>query len=622
MSKDKIVKKYIPTGNEYIALPTIRESDASVEGVNVVMARLDGLLEIEGSPGRAFLSCDAADREAGQWAWQFKEHWIPEFQHASEPERRGLICAPPDQRFFIYRAPVAQGSAGGRFTLSIGKLFQTINVRHEIPQWMCRISPFNWSWTPGVTVDIFVGGTLLLTLSLRCPDGAACWMRTTEEAIPIKEGAPDVETSAPFELVLEPKGRPDLVVGFGLSRVGARSADLEVGRESADTWIARTEQWLAQRSVVVPGDAALSTKANRNGHFARFYAMARTLDTSDVVSMTSRSHRYYVSAAYWDRDSLLWLYPFLVRNDRDYALELLRYALGPQLRHAGIHSRQIGGQILEYGFELDELAAPLMAVGQWLQLYPETKVLEDNAIRRGVLELLGRLRHWRAADVALYRTELMPTDDLIVHGRDVLAYNNTLVLHTLRLLLPAMKQAAPEQARWMEAEIKAIPGAIRKHLVREGVFQWATDLKDSTEFYDEAAGSLLLLAHYGLCAEDDPTFVATAERLYSSSYPYCLPGPFSELGNRHTDGQPHPWVLSACNSVLSGIRREAGLDFLRRVPMDNGIACESVNVETGLPESGMHFATCAGFVAHAIAFGTGAYKHSTAPHASAGLAER
>ena len=41
--------------------------------------------------------------------------------------------------------------------------------------------------------------------------------------------------------------------------------------------------------------------------------------------MTSRSHRYYVSSAYWDRDSLLWLFPFLVRNDKALALDLSHF---------------------------------------------------------------------------------------------------------------------------------------------------------------------------------------------------------------------------------------------------------------------------------------------------------
>jgi meiotically up-regulated gene 157 (Mug157) protein len=182
------------------------------------------------------------------------------------------------------------------------------------------------------------------------------------------------------------------------------------------------------------------------------------------------------------------------------------------------------------------------------------------------------------------------------------------VAHGLKLLIPILETVAPELVKWSRNEIAEIPSAIRRHLVRDGKYMWSTDMAGNCEMYDEAAGSLLLLSHYGLCKPDDATYRRTVDHLYSAEYPYRLKGPFSELGNRHTGDNPHPWVLSACNSVLSGIRREQGLDFLRRAPMDNNIACESVNVQTGLPESGFHFATCAGFVAYAIATGMDAWE--------------
>ncbi len=595
----------LPTGNEYLAVPTIRESDAAIDSVNVVLSKLDGLLELVGSEAFPFLACSPMGEAGHELDWRLIEDWIPTFGVRGDAGgRRGVICAPPDQRFLIYSAPASARPV--RFTLAIDQIVQTINVRHRLPSWTCRIAPFNWSYKHGVVIDIYTG-ELLLSVSLRCTGRGSYRCHANGDVHQLSADSPEVETSGAFRVEVDPADQAELLVGFGLSRVGARAADLEGARIPPAEWVERAEQWLADRALLVEGDPALSAKGNRNGHFARFFAMARALDTSEVVSMTSRSHRYYVSAAYWDRDSLLWLYPFLVRNDRDHALDLLRYAFGPQLRHAGIHSRQIGGQILEYGFELDELCAPLIALGTWEVLHREVSVWGEAPFREGAVELLRRLRSWRCADAALYRTELMPTDDPLVGGRDVLTYNNALVLHTLRLMLPFAEACAPSLVEWMRADAEAIPAAIDRHLVRNGIFQWSTDLNGSVEFYDEAAGSLLLLPYYGLCDPQSPTFLKTVSTLYSSDYEYRHPGPFSELGNRHTE-VPHPWILSACNSVLSGVRRDVGLDFLRRAPMDGGIACESVSAESGLPETGMHFATCAGFVAHAIAHGTGSYR--------------
>jgi len=52
----------------------------------------------------------------------------------------------------------------------------------------------------------------------------------------------------------------------------------------------------------------LDVLMNRN-FLSRVYAWGKTIDTEQVVGVTSRSPRYYVSAAYWDRDAMLWSFP-------------------------------------------------------------------------------------------------------------------------------------------------------------------------------------------------------------------------------------------------------------------------------------------------------------------------
>jgi hypothetical protein len=620
-----------PTGNQFLSIPTIRSCDAAIETLSVVLDSLGGLLEMEGSAERPLLSYQegsaaAASAGAGDLAaaWSLGGDWIPRFAPTAaaldSADKRGTVCAPPDQRFFLYRMPTAR--RGGSFVFHLERLYQTINVRHELTGWTCRAQNFSWSYTPGIVLDLHAG-PLLVTLSLRGPEGSSYALLDGERRLPLEMGGAAIERRGGVTIEVCTTGEPLLVVGIGPSRVAARSADLEVDRLGADRWLRATDDWLAARALRLDTDPRMQTAANRNGHFARFFAMATTLDTGRTVSMTSRSHRYYVSAAYWDRDSLLWLYPFLVRNDPDHALQLLRYAYGTQLANAGIHSRDIRGQILEYGFELDELCAPLIALGEWLALCPERPLLEEEMFRRGAAELLGRLRRWRCADVALYRTELMPTDDLLVGGRDLLTYNNALVLHALRLLLPWADRIAPHAREWMASDVEAISPAIHEHLVADGVYQWSTALGGEAEFYDEAAGSLLLLPYFGLCAASSPVYRKTVATLYSGAYPYRMGGRFDELGNRHTAGAPHPWVLSACNSALSGVRTAEGLALLRDAQMDGGIACESINNMTGAPESGEHFATCAGFVAHAIATATGSYSEQVRardPHRAPGAA--
>ncbi|MBN1269352.1 MAG: glycoside hydrolase family 125 protein [Kiritimatiellae bacterium] len=602
------MSRVIPTGNEYLSLPVIRADDGAIESLNVILMQFDGLLEFCGPGDVPLISCPAMEAERGQWEWSYRADWLPEFRHRNHPDKSGVIFAPPGERFLVFRAPrVAPSTSLGagrapHFSIAFGGLHQTANLRHALPRADYVVSCFGWAQELSAMVNVYCG-PLVASIAFRSPGRAGYKFVDARGARDLTQQGSPITTSGSFGIEVTCEGEPDLVVSVGLSSVETISANIEAGRVPVDEWLRRTEAHLSQRRVTIPGDPGLETKANRNGHFARYFAMGRTLDTDEAVSMTSRSHRYYVSSAYWDRDSLLWLYPFLLRHDKPLAEDLLRYAFGRQLAHAGIHSRYVSGRILEYGFELDELLAPLVALGNWARACPREAIWEEAPFQMGVAELLKRLAAWRCPDVALYRTELMPTDDRIVGGRDILTYDNALAAYALEGLVPVLERTAPAAAGAVRAEASAIRKAVMDNLVRDGMFVWAADAAGGTEFYDEAAGSLVLLPYYDFCAADSPVYRKTLARLYSKDYPYFRQGAFAELGNRHTDS-PHPWVLSACNSILSRARLSEGLDFLRRAPMDDGIACESVNIQTGQPETGLHFATCAGFVAHAITSGT------------------
>ena len=123
------------------------------------------------------------------------------------------------------------------------------------------------------------------------------------------------------------------------------------------------------------------------------------------------------------------------------------------------------------------------------------------------------------------------------------------------------------------------------------------DLNGHYDIYDEPPGSLLLLPFYGFCEAEDPIWQNTAAMIRDESYALSFAGhPIAEIGCKHA---PHPWILSICNSLLSG-HADSALLHLSRTPLDNGVACESVNEDTGLCETGEAFATCAGFLSYAL----------------------
>ena len=128
---------------------------------------------------------------------------------------------------------------------------------------------------------------------------------------------------------------------------------------------------------------------NRNFLFTALYAWGRTIDTEQFVAVTSRSDRYYVSAAYWDRDAMLWSFPGLLDIDKALAREALEYAFTIQLRNVGTHSRFIDGTVLEDGLELDEVVAPVIALGAYVERTGDRTVLTKYAPAIGhILQVL------------------------------------------------------------------------------------------------------------------------------------------------------------------------------------------------------------------------------------------
>ena len=381
--------------------------------------------------------------------------------------------------------------------------------------------------------------------------------------------------------------------GSGFEEVAAATSAKEMLRQGFDRELEKTCNWLLERERTV-GDPGLDEILNINLFFSYFFGGGKTLDTEEFVLMTSRSPRYYVSAAYWDRDSLLWSFPAILLADTETAREMLYYVFTRQIRNVGIHSRFIDGTLLEPGFELDELCAPVIALLRYVEHTGDTQILHEAWIRNGLERILKRLRTKRHPDTALYETFLQPTDDLRVYP--YLTYDNVLVWYCFRKLA----KYYPEYAQ-LEAEAQAVKMAIDAHCVKEKdgkkMFAWSVDLAGNWDIYDEPPGSLLLLPHYGFCSFDDEVWQHTVELIRRKNYPYSFADcPIAEIGCPHA---PHPWVLSIANSFLSGKREEAR-KHLSLCKLDNGIACESVDEYTGESTTGDAFATCAGFLAYAI----------------------
>src|SRR5262249_35848287 len=212
-------------------------------------------------------------------------------------------------------------------------------------------------------------------------------------------------------------------------------------------------------------DPTLDTLMNRNLIFTTLFAWGRTIDTEQFVGVTSRSPRYYVSAAYWDRDAMLWSFPALLDTDPTIAREALEYALTVQLRNTGTHSRFIDGVALEDGFQLDEADAPIIAFASYIHKTNDTAFLEAH--RAALIFLRDRLASRFDASIGLY-TSLQDSQDEY-QRRPYLTYDNALTWRALldmAALFDRLKE--PDQARELTQRAANLKAAILMHFVAPG----------------------------------------------------------------------------------------------------------------------------------------------------------
>ena len=581
------MERYLPTGSEQVSLPRVNEINAGVEDPTFLHMASRGLIDLRGGQleplMRPFVAQQGVEAELGGFEWSRLGYWYPRFAaRAGALGLEGVILTPVGERGFGYRLRLTNNGAETVETAfglrgQTGSAWHCVNVDKPIEGALnCYVS--GWS---GLPVFEQMCGVPLFALAPICegecraefePAGEG-WLWRLERTVRLAPGE-----SAEFTAWW----------GLGLEEVSAVTSARELQRRGWDWELRRSLAWLAQRSLDL-GDEALTRLYNTNLFFCIFFSTGRTLDTEELVLVTSRSPRYYVSAAYWDRDSLLWSFPAVLDADAALAREMLGYVFGRQRRNIGVHSRFIDGTVLEPGFELDELMAPVLALERYVDATGDRSVLADPDVLRGIDGILKKLDAERAEDCELYETFLQPTDDERVYP--YITYDNVLVWRALRALGRLFER--PE----LTERAERVRRAIYDNCIFDGAFAWSVDLAGGHDVYDEPPGSLLLLPYYGFCAWDDPVYLKTAEMIRSPDYTYSFAGcEIAEIGCPHA---PHPWLLSIGNSLLCGRSGEA-LEHLRRTRLDNGIACESVDEHTGECTTGEAFATCAGFICHAL----------------------
>ena len=596
----------IATGNEWLALPDIRASDGALTTFNALSMRDRGLLQASGEDARPVLEpYFAADGKPLAWhdpSWDLLEYWIPQAHQAVDGIELTLTyCAPNGYRAaFIRLTATNRRAVAAAVTLGMKASFGRLSRVTYVPVALRgerTVGPSPWV-DPGEVFSYITHDTQY-AWALVHPGSVA-----TTATPPL---ALSPEANAAHSIVLQPGESTEAlyVLAPGVEEFSAahnaRALREMLDRSGSEAIIAAAAAWCRAHTRST-GRADLDLLMNRNFLFTALYAWGRTIDTEQFVGVTSRSPRYYVSAAYWDRDAMLWSFPGLLDTDPQLARNALEYALTIQLRNTGTHSRFIDGVVLEDGFQLDEAVAPLVALGSYLRVTGDAAFV--SAHREAITTLRDRLLGRFDAGVGLYSSLQDPQDEF--QKLPFITYDNALAWRALTELA-ALYEAMHDKgsAADMKRRAAALHEAILARAVTNNapgaagtIFASATD---GTNFAttDIPPGSLLKLPALGFIAEDDPLFRRTFDWLHSPNYRYSYSGSRYGLPGSYRLPITTSWVIA--DELRLKRSHERAAEILLASPWDGGIISEGIDPDTAhMDYAGRAFATAAGYVAHAI----------------------
>lgn len=597
----------LPTGNEWIALPDIRASDGALTTFNALSMRDRGLLQVNGEHGNPVLTpyfeADGKPLAFRNPAWEVIEYWIPTAHLTIDGLDLTLTwCAPSGSRAAFLRLTATNHRASAvPVTLGLRAAFGSLSRVTYVPVDLRGERTVGQApWVSPGEVFSYITNDTRFAWSLIHPDS------TADMTAPPLTGSPAADDSR--SVILAPGASTEalFVLGIGIEEFSAahnaRALRELLERYGSDAVIEQAAAWAHARTQHTTGQADLDLLMNRNYLFTELYAWGRTIDTEQLIGVTSRSPRYYVSAAYWDRDAMLWSFPALLDIDPAFAAEALNYALTVQLRNTGTHSRFIDGVVLEDGFQLDEAVAPLVALASYVHQTNDNAFLERH--RDAIALLQDRLLSRYDKETGLYSSLQDPQDEFQL--LPFITQDNVLVWKALGGLADILDRLHDSAgAQQMKDRATALHAAILAHCISTDapgadgpIFASATDGKHFV-FTEMPPGSMMKLATLGFVSEDDPVFARTYRWLHSKNYkysysdePYGLPGSYRLLFTTS-------WPVADHLMLKAG--HDKALKILRSSNWDGGIITEGVDAHTGrMDMQGRAFATAAGYVAHAI----------------------
>jgi hypothetical protein len=227
--------------------------------------------------------------------------------------------------------------------------------------------------------------------------------------------------------------------------------------------------------------------------------------------------------------------------------ELHGYAPG-----RGVH--YLDGTLFEPGFALEGLAAYPLAADRYIRDTGDDRIVDEPALADTLYLAAEDLDTRRDKRAPLYTTEVSPSGAPLPHPFSLHA--NAAVAQAFEVLHRTLDE---ETARALE-DPEAIRAALNRHFIVDngghGNYASATDLAGATSAADDASASIFWLPLYDAVPRTDSTYRRTVKSLA---------------------GEPDSLARQCAR--LMGPDAPAVLRWLRRAPLDGGVAAEVVDAD-------------------------------------------
>lgn len=392
------------------------------------------------------------------------------------------------------------------------------------------------------------------------------------------------------------KPRNCFYIAFNSDPDGASTTLIHLRRKGYQEIYQEFVDWLKKKAVTYPEDYKLETILNENLFFNYFFSIGKDMESDSYVALTSRSPRYYVSGAFWERDSFLWSFPAIRLVDRKLHREISREMIIRHSKNAGDHAHYIDGTVLYPGFELDQAASYFILIENMEHDF------FDEEILKSLYRVLERIEREYDPDTGLYKTFLLPSDDPSEYP--LVTIDNVILRKGYKNFIKVLAAKGEwEKVNFIKKRIEGIHEGIFKYLTGEfngkKMFLWSADGKGGFSLYNDPPGNIGLMYFYGFVEQGDPLFANTIEYYYSPKYRYYFENAnIKELACDHHPNTPSG--LGLCGSLLNPLKRQEALEWLKKADMDYGLLSESFDKDSGEAKTGVGFATGAGYLAYVL----------------------